>query len=110
MAMEHASKSPAAKGSDASKAITLPPTKAPAGSSSGNRAEYVGREAILALLSDVEVGRLSNAESAASLPADEEFIDLEKPELGVQRGLKGTPMGEILPRRAVGKETWGKNR
>jgi hypothetical protein len=73
------------------------------------RTEYVTRDSILKLLSDDEVGKVSKAETAPQLMADDEYLDLEQLERGVQRaGGKATPMGHVLPRKAVHENTWRK--
>ncbi len=71
--------------------------------------DYLTREKILKLLSDDEVAAVSTAETADHLAAGDEFIDLNKFELGVQRGPRGkTPMGHVLPKKAVHLGTWEK--
>ena len=73
-----------------------------------NRSEYVTRDQILKLLSDDEVARVSTAETAAQLDEGDEYVDLEAPERGVRKALKtsSTPMGRVLPRKAVRDKTW----
>lgn len=72
------------------------------------REKYVNRDGILKLLSDVEVARVSMAETAERLLSGEEYLDLEHLDWGVQRALGATaPMGHVLPRKAVAEETWG---
>ena len=74
---------------------------------SDERAIYVTRDAIQKLLSDVEVGSVSTAETAASLSAGDQFIDLEGLEHGVQTaGAVPVRMGRVLPRKAVHADTW----
>ena len=73
------------------------------------RAEYVARDTILKLLSDVEVANVSTAETAARLDNGDEYLDLEQLDRGVQRaGGTPTPMGRVLPRKSVHAETWNK--
>lgn len=73
------------------------------------RKDYITREKILKLLSDHEVAAVSTAETAARLGDGEEFIDLENFERGVQRAPQTTtPMGRVLPRKAVPFGTWDK--
>ena len=73
------------------------------------RTDYVSREAILKLLSDDEVARVSTAETAVRLADGEEYLDLEHLEQGVRRALGITvPMGRVLPRRALHDDTWAK--
>jgi len=69
---------------------------------------YTTREAVLALLSDAEVARVANLESAALLADGEEYIDLAGPERGVLRARPGQPldMGHVLPRSALRDQTW----
>jgi hypothetical protein len=71
--------------------------------------QYLNRHGILSLLSDAEVARVSTAETAQGLPDGEEYLDLEHLDWGVQRAPgAGTPMGRLLPRKALQEETWGK--
>ncbi len=73
------------------------------------RADHVTREHILKLLSDFEVAKVSTAETAPKLLEGEEFVDLEQLSSGVQcADGAGTPMGRVLPRKAVHEETWSK--
>ena len=73
------------------------------------RAEYVTRDSILKLLSDEEVARVSTAETAPELASGDEYLDLEQLEHGVlcAQGVT-TPMGRVLPRKAVHQNTWTK--
>ena len=73
------------------------------------RTEYVTRDSILKMLSDDEVDRVTTKETELRLAEGEEYVDLAKLELGVQRA-KGarTAMGNLLPRSAVLEETWSK--
>ena len=74
------------------------------------RAEHVTRDTILKLLSNEEIARVSTAETASGLSEGEEYLDLEHLDQGVQRAKAATKvtMGHILPRSAVGDETWSK--
>jgi hypothetical protein len=73
------------------------------------RTRYVTRDSVLKLLSDDEVARVSTAESSAQLEPGAEYLDLEALDGGVRRALgSDTPMGRILPRKAVQEETWGR--
>lgn len=77
--------------------------------SNDKRADYVIRDHILNLLSDVEVASVSNAETAARLANGDEYLDLEHLDQGVQRaGGPATPMGRVLPKKAVHETTWVK--
>jgi hypothetical protein len=72
-----------------------------------DRAAYVVRDAILKLLSDDEVARVSTAETAPRLANGDEYLDLEHLDQGVRRaGGTATPMGPVLPRNAVHPDTW----
>jgi len=74
-----------------------------------NRTAYVTRESVLKLLSDDEVAKVSTAETAARLPDGDEYLDLEHLDKGVQRaGGSATPMGHVLPKKAVHADTWSK--
>ena len=74
------------------------------------RADYITREGLLALLTDDEVARVSTMESAPRLANDEEYVDLLQLAEGVRRVQSSSvlTMGHVLPRSAVGKETWTK--
>jgi hypothetical protein len=70
----------------------------------------VTRDAILNLLSDQEVARVSNAEAANTLTAGDDYVDLQCLDRGVQSATGSTQavMGHVLPRSAVGGATWAK--
>jgi hypothetical protein len=66
------------------------------------------REAILALLSDAEVAKVSRAEDGARLVEGDEYVDLEDLASGihqVQATSRSAP-GHFLPRSAVSDATW----
>ena len=71
---------------------------------------YLRRHAMLELLSDEEVARVSNAETATELLEGEEYLDLARPERGTLRASSSNSvhMSEILPRAAVSEQTWAK--
>ena len=71
---------------------------------------YLTRDAILKLLSDDEIARVATLESAEQLAAGEEYLDLARPERGVLRAEAGRAldMAHVLPRSALGEETWAK--
>jgi hypothetical protein len=71
---------------------------------------YLRRNAVLELLSDDEVARVSNAESATELALGEEYIDLARPERGALRASSSASvkMSEVLPRSVVSEQTWAK--
>ena len=71
---------------------------------------HVARESILRLLSDDEVASVSHLEATARLLDGEEYLDLEELEQGVRSefATTNTPMGHVLPRRAVRAATWDK--
>jgi hypothetical protein len=72
------------------------------------RTDHVVRENILRLLSDDEVASVSHLEATGRLLDGEEYLDLEQLGRGVQNdfGTSATPMGHVLPRRAVHPATW----
>lgn len=77
--------------------------------SNDERAAYVTRDAILKMLTDDEVAKVSTAETASRLSSGDEYLDLEHLELGVRRADgKVPPMGRVLPRNAVHANTWAK--
>lgn len=70
------------------------------------------RDEILDLLSDEEIARVSMAEGGLSLPPGAEYVDLERIGSGIQRvgELKPKNLNSVLPRIAVGAETWDRIR
>ena len=70
---------------------------------------YAARDRILKLLTDEEVARVSDAETARRLDEGDEYVDLEQLAQGVRRA-DGVPaqMTRILPRKAVHEMTWNK--
>lgn len=74
------------------------------------RAHYVSRDAILKLMSNDEIAKVSTAEAAAGLKAGDEYLDLEHLDQGIQQA--GTAaevnMEHAVPRSAVSSETWSK--
>jgi len=74
------------------------------------KSENLTREAILKLLSDDEVARLSTLEAGPPLAEGAEYVDLEHPDMGVRRAAAaaGLKMSEVLPRSAVHDVTWSK--
>jgi hypothetical protein len=73
------------------------------------RSDYLTREGVMRLLSDGELAKVSSVESAARLEGGEEYLDLERLDLGVRRanGMPEVlPMEHLLPRNAVGEATW----
>jgi hypothetical protein len=77
--------------------------------SSHLKKEMITREAILALLSDAEVAKVSRAEDAPRLIEGDEYVDLEHPSNGVHQVHATSPRaGHSLPRSAVSEATWAK--
>lgn len=75
------------------------------------QSQYVARDSILKLLSDSEVAIVSMAETNTKLANGDEYLDLEQLDKGVMRAPVipvPTPMGRVLPRKAVHGETWTK--
>jgi hypothetical protein len=68
------------------------------------------REAILRLLTDAEVAKVSRAEGEPRLIEGDEYIDLEDLGSGVQlvQATPRTAPGRALPRSAVSDATWAK--
>src|SRR5690242_18611716 len=67
-----------------------------------NRSEYMTRHAVLKLLSDEEVARVSTVEGGIRLSEGDEYLDLEQLGQGVRRAdATGTPMRRVLPRKAL---------
>ncbi len=76
----------------------------------GAKKSALTREAILALLSDAEVAKVSRAEDAPRLVEGDEYVDLENPGAGVRQVHAGSHVrpGHVLPRSAVSDDTWDK--
>ena len=74
------------------------------------RGKYLTRNDILKQLSDVEVTHVSTAETAAHLAEGDEYLDLEQLDHGVQIACRAitSPMGHVLPKKAVPAATWQK--
>lgn len=69
--------------------------------------QFITRESILKLLTGAEISSVSRAETSARLGEGDEYIDLQNLERGVRRaGRTLTPMGRVLPRKAVTESTW----
>ena len=70
----------------------------------------LNREAILKLLTDAEVSKVSRAEGELRLVEGDEYIDLEDLDSGVQlvQAKPRTAPGRALPRSAVSEGTWAK--
>ena len=68
------------------------------------------RETLLALLTDTEVARVSDAEGTKRLIEGDEYVDLRDPAAGIQH-VHATPRTSprnTLPRSAVSDATWAK--
>ncbi|CAN5454955.1 hypothetical protein BH09MYX1_BH09MYX1_26810 [soil metagenome] len=74
------------------------------------RSDYVTRDAILKLLSDEEVARVSTKEGGPALATGDEYVDLEHLHQGVRRmdATTKVKIGDVLPRSAVADTTWSK--
>jgi hypothetical protein len=74
------------------------------------QADHLARENILNLLSDNEVASVSHLEASPGLLGGEEYLDLAELDQGVGNAFatSSTPMGQVLPRRAVNAITWEK--
>jgi hypothetical protein len=65
------------------------------------------RKQMRELLSAGQIARVDAAEAADGLLLQGEFIDLARPDLGVQMASRTlVPMHRVLPRRAVDATTW----
>ena len=73
-------------------------------------AAYVSRDAILQLLSDDEIAKVSTAETATGLFDGDEYLDLEHLDHGVRRSDPATKvtMGHVVPRNAVSAASWAR--
>jgi hypothetical protein len=71
--------------------------------------EAITRDAILALLSDAEVAKVSRAEGESRLVEGDEYVDLEDPSAGVRQVHAKSPRPKnALPRSAVSDATWAR--
>lgn len=72
--------------------------------------EYVTRDKILNLLTDEETAKVSNNETAASLIAGDEYLDLARLDQGIQQAnsTASVSANDIIPRGAVSAVTWTK--
>lgn len=73
------------------------------------RSAYFTRDDLMELLSDDEIAKVTTAESAASLGAGDDYIDLEQLDQGVRTAKEGTaviPMGRVVSKKAVKEQTW----
>jgi hypothetical protein len=75
-----------------------------------NPKDFITRDKILMLLSDIEVARVSTAEDAARLADGDEYIDLERLDLGIRAVEAGSRpnLAQAVPRSAVRDDTWAK--
>jgi hypothetical protein len=75
-----------------------------------SRIDLLTRDAILGLLTDAEVAKVSTAEDAVTLIEGDRYIDLLDLEAGIQE-VQATPRtapGHALPRSAVSDASWQK--
>ena len=71
--------------------------------------EAITREAVLALLSDAEVAKVSRAEDELRLVEGDQYVDLEDPSAGVRQvHAKSARPRNALPRSAVSDATWAR--
>jgi hypothetical protein len=71
--------------------------------------ETLTRDAVLALLSDTEVAKVSRAEGEPRLVEGDEYVDLEDLSAGVRQvHAKSARPRNALPRSAVSDATWAK--
>ncbi len=72
-----------------------------------DKATLTLRDRVLGQLSDDENSKVTNAETAASLTAGDEYLDLEHLAKGVLKaGASKLTMGNALPKSAVQPKTW----
>jgi hypothetical protein len=78
--------------------------------SAKSKVDLMTRDAILGLLTDAEVAKVSNAEDAPTLIEGDLYVDLLDLEAGVQE-VQATPRtapSHALPRSAVSDASWAK--
>jgi hypothetical protein len=78
--------------------------------SAKSKVDLLTRDAILGLLTDAEVAKVSNAEDAPSLIEGDHYIDLLDLEAGVQevQAVPRTAPSHALPRSAVSDASWAR--
>jgi hypothetical protein len=70
-----------------------------------DESELLTRDHILKLLSEGEVTRFSST-TTQTLRKGDEYLDLERLQLGVQRADGFTSNGHVLSRKAIQEDTW----
>ena len=76
---------------------------------SEQRNDYLTRNGVLKQLSDEEVACVCTAETADRLAHGDEYLDFSHLDQGVRRAVGvTTPMGRVLPKKAVHEGTWSK--
>src|SRR5438105_2573682 len=78
--------------------------------SANSKIDLLTRDAILGLLTDAEVAKVSTAEDAVSLIEGDHYVDLLDLEAGVQE-VQATPRtapSHVLPRSAISDASWQK--
>ena len=73
------------------------------------RSEYFTRDSIMELLSDDEIAKVTTDESATSLLAGDEYIDLEQLDQGVRtvgEGAAAIAAGRVIAKKAIQPRTW----
>jgi len=74
------------------------------------RTEFETRDAILKLLSDDEIARVSTREAGPPLGPGEEYLDLKHLKHGVRymTSMTHVKISDLLPRNVLSDETWSK--
>lgn len=72
--------------------------------------DQINRDAILNLLTDGEVAKVSNIETGSSLQEGDEYLDLEHLDHGIQKAKRGREiaMATVVPRSIISAESWKK--
>jgi len=76
---------------------------------SDKRTIFLTRDGVMRLLADDEQKSVKSLQASTRLGPGEEYLDLEKLDQGALRGPNATtPMGNVLPKRALRPATWSK--
>jgi hypothetical protein len=78
--------------------------------SEAKRANYLSRDAIMNLMSNDEIAKVSSVEASTGLKTGDEYVDLENLDKGIQRASVAASVNlkHAVPRGAVSSETWSR--
>ncbi len=75
-----------------------------------HRYDYIGRDTILAFLSNEEIAEVARTQSESTLAPGEEYLDLDRLDEGIRfaSSSRPIPMKRVLPKKSVRRMTWQK--